>query len=244
MSKADELAKLGRLRKQGVISETEFAAEKARLLGSGATAAVVSTPKRKSLGALLPIIAIIVLIVIAVKVLDASNKSTNSTTATTKPPQASTTTAPPFSPLGLSFAQEKAFTSSLNVGPVSWRSSPLSGGEPRSIGSDKQALLIFETIGSASDLSQVDVEAFVGSSSSAIGKDQLLALGEMAYQFGGVPASKWVGTEITASVKRNSIQSSTHRATLFGGYIVVVQTTAGEKSGQIPPTISVQVTRT
>jgi hypothetical protein len=245
MSRADELAKLDRLRARGVLSKTEFEAEKAKVLASGGASPSPARPKKRLLTLLLAIAAFGVLIVIAVKVLSGSDKSVAGSTATTTTTTAApvATTLPALAPLGISFTQEKAFASSLHVGAISWRSSPLSGGEPRSIGTDEQALLIFATIGPTSDLSQVDVEAFVGSASSAIGKDQLLALGEMAYQFGGVPASKWVGTEITASVRGSSIQSSAHKATLFGGYTVEVQTTAGDKSAQTPPTISVQVTR-
>lgn len=142
-------------------------------------------------------------------------------------------------PLGKSLAQEEAFFTTFGLHPISWKSAPLSGGVPRWLGSDDSDLLTFELIGPSSNLTQVDVEAFLNGSTVT---NQIIAIGEVAYQFVGKSASMWVAKQVSGAVVKHNLRQSRHTAT-FGKYKVEVQTTPGVSSAGLPPTAYVQVTR-
>jgi hypothetical protein len=146
--------------------------------------------------------------------------------------------APPTLGIGRSLAQEESFSSSLSpdgIGPVDWRSN----GSQNWLGVDQHDDLLFEVLGPSDNLTEAYVIAVIGGSSAAVVDRQVVALGEMAYQFAGKPASSWVGDQVVGVVKGGAFRTATTQAS-FNGYVVEVKTTSAQsKDGA---SIEVQVT--
>jgi len=125
-------------------------------------------------------------------------------------------------PLGHSLVEEQAWIASLNVGTVTWTSSPLVS-TPRTLGSDSKRGLEFEMIGPVADLTTEDATALVGSGSATTASDQVLVLGSLAGRYGGSAASHWFGSELNAAFAGGKIHAIT-KTRIFGHVSIEFQT--------------------